>query len=723
MAVRTPGGTFGKYRIHRLIGRGGMGVVYLAEDETLGREVALKVLDRSVTSSEEFARRFHVEARTIANLEHPYIIRIHALEHVDDELAIDMEFVPGGSLADAEKAGPVPTTLALGYIRDTLLALACCHEEGIIHRDVKPSNLLIRNDGHAVLSDFGLAKLLAEYQTQSITQRTSSGMFLGTPRYAPPEAWDGKQPTPAWDVYSTGMVLYEAILGHSPYSAETPLSLMKEMLAKQIPPLHELVDGVSVELSNLVSAMLAHAPEERPANAGDVLECYERLPELSGGEAGRLTEPRTRLTPNYRRRLRRTHARAWWRERRETLRRTAWFAVFGVLAVAVVMAALAGLSFRTGRPQPPAAPAPSPVNEEDHLMYDTIDPMAQSALPNHWLMAPVPGTNDWEILAAETTHLWYMRGTPQTTGNALGFDGSWADYTDESARVFRYGTITGIGTWLRADEEMTATLTFRSLQDGSQFTKALLLRAASAPISVAEFVERIEAGSHAQALLYKELLPRNQSWAQTIESRFLCAISSRVFVPRLIDKTPIVDGTLDDALWHEFIADAGVEPGMAPPAADAIPATLRLRYDTQALYLAVEVQTKPVRPRLTITVLPRFGVPVPLSTRWAVRTEGGKVLAAERIVSGRSGPWPCNWNLREGGGDGAWTAEVQIPFAGIEELQSPQPGERWRINCQVSDGAKDANVPLVYWGSKQPLQAEHGVIIVFQGAETVRIER
>jgi len=721
MATLAPGLSFGKYRIQRMIGRGGMGIVYLAEDETLGRQIALKVLDHSVTSGEEFARRFRVEARTIANFQHPYIIQIHSLEHVGDEIAIDMEYVPGGSLADAEKAGPVPATLALACIRDTLLALACCHEEGIIHRDVKPSNLLIRSDGHAVLSDFGLAKLLAEYQTQSISQRTSSGMFLGTPRYAPPEAWDGQEPAPAWDVYSTGMVLYEAILGTSPYVAETPLSLMKEMLEKQIPPLHEQVEGVSLELSNLVAAMLARVPEDRPANAGEVLESYQRLPELAGGQAARLDETRTRLKTAPARRMRRAPARAWWREQRKALGRAARIAGGVVLVLAMVTAGFAVWSRRPSGSRPATPPA-APAASQDHLIFDSIDPMAHAALPNHWLMLRAPGSDQWEALAAETTRLWYVRASPQAESNDLAFGGSWAEYADPSARVFRYGTLTGTGTWLRISEEMAVTLNFRSLQDGSESTEAFFLRLAATPISTKDFIYRMELGSHAQALLYKELMPRNQAWAQVIESKFFCSVSPCATVPRLADKRPQIDGMLEDAVWRDFIAGAGTEPGMTPASVSAVPAELRLRYDNEALYLAFEAKQSVARPALTITVLPRFGVPVPLSERWAVRTEKDTVLAAEHLVSGRSAPWSCDWEIAEHVGDTAWTAEVRIPFAGIGEEESPKPGDRWRLNCQITDAAAGADFSSVYWGSEKPLQAELGVILVFQSAETVRGE-
>jgi len=720
MAVLPPGAGFGKYRILRLIGRGGMGVVYLAEDQTLGREVALKVLDRSVTASGDFAARFRVEARTIAGLEHPFIIRIHALEQIDEELAIDMEFVSGGSVADAEKAGPIPATLALGHLRDTLLALACCHEEGIIHRDVKPSNLLIRGDGHVVLSDFGLAKLLAEYQTESIAQRTSSGLFLGTPRYAPPEAWDGQPPTPAWDVFSTGMVLYEAIAGATPYSADTPLSLMKEMIEKRIPPLSEVVEGVSPELSELAADMLARVPEDRPPDAGEVLARLSTLPELSADQADDVARTQAHGHSAYQRRLRRLRARAWWRGWGEALRRMARPAFRGVAVVAVLAVVLAGLwSAFSWSSRGVPSPAP-PATDEGYRIFDTIEPVAQTLWPNHWIMTRLPDNNGWDVIAAASARLWRLQATPQATGAGLVFEGSWAEYTDTSARVFRYGTLSGNGRWLRPNEEMAATLTFTSLQDGSQSTQALILRTAANPITLAEYARRLEGSDHAQALIYKELIPRNQAWAEEVESRYLCAVSRRVTVPRRAGGVPEIDGNLDDPCWHDFIEAAGAAPGMAVTGEGDARATIRLRYDDDALYLAVAVRPIPVQPRLIITVLPRFGVPVAMSTRWAVRAEGGRVIAAQRLVADRSVPWSCDWTLADQREEDRWTAEARIPFAGIDERRSPRQGDRWRLNCQVTREEAGAEVTVATWGNADPLRAEHGLILVFQGAESAQ---
>jgi len=267
-----PNAFFGKYCIVQLVGRGGMGVVYLAEDTMLGRQVALKILDQGFTADRSFAERFRDEARFIASLEHPHIVGIHALEKVGDIWCIDMPFVRGGSLLDAFAASALTPTQVVRLCGQVLDALSCCHHSGMIHRDIKPANILLTDNSDAMISDFGLAKLLAEEQNALINSGSSSGMFMGTPKYAPPESWDGHQPTPAWDVYAVGMILYEGITGSSPYTAESPLALMKQMVSSSIPPLSEVKAGVSEPLSALVGRMLSGDPEVRPRTGSESLE-------------------------------------------------------------------------------------------------------------------------------------------------------------------------------------------------------------------------------------------------------------------------------------------------------------------------------------------------------------------------------------------------------------------------------------------------------------------
>lgn len=223
----------------------------------------------------------------MAGLEHPNIVPIHSFERLGDDLAIDMAYVAGGSLADAEESGRIRLNGVMQCAAQVLRALAACHASGIVHRDVKPSNILIADDGRALLSDFGLARLVAAHHKDAMRSSASSGFFLGTPRYAPPESWAGEEPTPAWDVYSMGVVLFEAAASRPPYDADSPLELIKQMTQAAPPALLDTADGASPELDSLVSAMMSPNAAERPQSAHEVLERLPGIPEFGPDTAGK----------------------------------------------------------------------------------------------------------------------------------------------------------------------------------------------------------------------------------------------------------------------------------------------------------------------------------------------------------------------------------------------------------------------------------------------------
>lgn len=712
MSGMQMGASFGKYRLIRLVGRGGMGVVYLAEDETLGRQVALKILDRGLTSAEQFAGRFRQEARTVASLEHPNIVHIHALERLGDDLVIDMPYISGGSLADAEAAGPMPAGLALGYLRDILLALACCHEAGIVHRDVKPSNILITADGRAVLSDFGLAKLMAEYHNLSLSQKTSSGFFLGTPRYAPPEAWDGFEPEPSWDVYSLGMVLYEALSGTVPYQATSPLSYMKELAERQVPPLSEILEGISPELSALTESMMVHDKTARPQSAGEVLEHLVRVPELeSGAKSLATTISRPRLTRAHRRRLREERLRLWFLMHRRQLANTL------LIALTLVVITLASIPLISKELGARAAPKPAAVSdgldwvEKGYGVFDTVDPDAQITWPRHLLLQAGESPEEYVAFAVEGTHLWYMHLRPQASGLVLTISGHWAEYGDATARVFRYGAISGTGRWLDRNVEAALTLRFQSLQDGSLWSHAYLMRASAGDVDRASFFGSVLSNQHFPVILNNELLPRHLTWAEEIESMFLCPFTGCISAAFLTDETGGVrlDGLLDEPAWTSPFL--GERPGLQ--AEEHAPAMLRTRYDKEALYLSLHAETVPQQPGVILTVLRQFDVPASQSAHWSAQFEGGNLISSRHAAGNRVMPWPCDWSMASVATDRAWNAEIRIPFAEFGESSNPEPGERWRVNCAIVSGGTPVPSPSIRWGAADTQRAELGFILVF----------
>ncbi|NIA14494.1 MAG: protein kinase [Nitrospiraceae bacterium] len=718
MELLAPGKRFGKYRILRHIGRGGMGVVYLAEDSDLGRRIALKVLDRDVTSSEDFEDRFRQEARVIAALDHPNIVIIHTLERVGDEIAIDMAYVDGGSLEDAEHGSGLTVYAALSHAHDVLKALACCHEAGIVHRDVKPSNILMAADGRALLSDFGLAKLLATHQTSSILTKSTTSLFIGTPQYAPPESWDGHEPAPTWDVYSTGVVLYEAIATRMPYDAETPYALIKQMIERPIPPLHEMAENVSPELSGLVANMMDRDPTMRPPDASEALARLALVPELTT-DVGRQSARTRFLKPKPRRRAAPRNPRLF-----TPARLKGW----GAVAVSVFVLIVAWTSGTywfervTNTPDTRRAiqPTPEPA-ASSYAVFDTVDTATQEVRPNHWLMRPGTEPATWDVVAFESTRLWCLRGRSEEDG-VLRLEGGWAEYADDTARVFRHGTVSGTARWLGASEDSSATLEFRSAQDGSRRSRVFLLRHRADSESDVSFLRRLEAAEHIQPIIYRELLPRKLAWAEHLEGLCASVLSPRVTVPRLSADAGGIDinGRLDEADWHLVHLSHDQPPGRLPAQAGETDGDLLLRYDERGLYIGLRVREALAAPNATIVLLNRHSVPLSHSPRWSVQIENGAIVASHHTAHGKSEAWTCAWQTAHAMLDDEWQAEVFVPFDNLNGAPPAQPGDRWRMNCAVSDtqsSKPSALIAVARWGYEEVPRAEHGAVLVFGAAD------
>jgi len=211
----------GKFEILQELGRGGFGTVYQARDLTLERTVALKVLHPQLAADLEFVHRFQREARNLAQIDHPRVVTIYEIGEIDGRIYIAMRYLPGGSLSDRLKAsGPIPPDEAVRLLDQVAQGLHAGHRRGIIHRDVKPGNILFDEDGQAVIADFGVARAV---QVSSIGTSSESGGAVGTPHYRPPELWRGSPPpSPASDVYSLACVCYEMLTGQLLFSGDTP---------------------------------------------------------------------------------------------------------------------------------------------------------------------------------------------------------------------------------------------------------------------------------------------------------------------------------------------------------------------------------------------------------------------------------------------------------------------------------------------------------------------
>jgi len=248
----------GRYRIERELGRGGMATVFLAHDEELERPVAVKLLAEHLAGDEDFRARFVREARLAGRLSHPNIVRVYDAGETDGRPFIVMEYVAGRSLADTGRL-PAARVVELGV--QACSGLQHAHDAGLVHRDVKPANLLVRADGVLKVADFGIARAAES------TRHTQIGTLLGTAAYLAPEQIGGDDATPSSDLYSLGAVLYELLAGRPPYS----FSSLAELAAKQsegmIEPVGDLAPGVPREVEAAVMHALARDPQFRPPSA------------------------------------------------------------------------------------------------------------------------------------------------------------------------------------------------------------------------------------------------------------------------------------------------------------------------------------------------------------------------------------------------------------------------------------------------------------------------
>ena len=257
----------GRYRITGRIARGGMATVYEAHDERLERTVALKVMHPGMGDDRAFAARFVREARSAAKLTHPNVVAVYDQGTDDGTVFLVMEMVPGETLRDViGRQSPMPPARALAYLEPVLAALATAHRAGLMHRDVKPENVLIGRHGEVKVADFGLARAVT-----ADTQHTATGVLIGTVSYLAPElVVEGRSDARA-DVYSAGVMLYELLTGRKPHTGESPIQVAYKHVHEDVPAPSRIVPGIPAYVDALVARATARERDLRPADAGVLL--------------------------------------------------------------------------------------------------------------------------------------------------------------------------------------------------------------------------------------------------------------------------------------------------------------------------------------------------------------------------------------------------------------------------------------------------------------------
>ena len=255
------GAMLGEYEVEALIGRGAMGTVYLARDTKLNRLVALKVLLGSLARTPSLVKQFHREARAAAPLKHPGIVRIYSAGTEGGTPYIAMEFVDGEPLDRfLKRRGKVSWQVALHVGAKLAQALDCAHRGRVIHRDVKPSNVMLDRKGNVRLTDFGIASIQSDGQAPS-----PGAAVLGTPQYMSPEQVTGGDVGPSTDLFALGVMLYQMISGEMPFRGETSIALIKSISEDRPPRLNELDPSIPDDVARLVAYLIEKRPESRPA--------------------------------------------------------------------------------------------------------------------------------------------------------------------------------------------------------------------------------------------------------------------------------------------------------------------------------------------------------------------------------------------------------------------------------------------------------------------------
>src|SRR5437870_1810644 len=279
------GQTIDHYKISESIGAGGMGEVYLATDIVAGRKAALKLLPLRFTGDADRLKRFQQEARAVVGLNHPNILTAYEIGEDHSVHYIASELIEGETLRQRLTRGPMQLSEAVDVALQVASALAAAHQAGIVHRDIKPENIMLRPDGYVKVLDFGIAKLAestfakatADGAGSATLAETNLGSILGTVRYMSPEQTCGAPVDKRTDIWSLGVVLYEMVTGHAPFTGDTPREVMSAILEKEPPPLTSYIRHTPSELQQIVSKTLRKDRRERYQSAGEMLQALKNL--------------------------------------------------------------------------------------------------------------------------------------------------------------------------------------------------------------------------------------------------------------------------------------------------------------------------------------------------------------------------------------------------------------------------------------------------------------
>lgn len=716
----------GKYAIQRELGRGGMGVVYLATDTDLGREIALKMVQPSLARDDRSLARFKKEARAVAALSHPNIVHINALTEIDGVLLIEMPILPRGSLRDASRSSMSPGIVA--SILDSILdALGCCHENGIIHRDVKPSNILFDGNGVPKLSDFGAVALLENDWAAGQGERTMTLSFSGTPQYCCPEAWDGQPPTPRWDLYALGMVARELLEGETAQALSSPLSHIRKLLETEEVPIRELVPSLSEPFGTLLDQLCARDPEKRPQSAAEAQALLRETTEYQhviDSDVQTIDVGRT-VRGIFRKRGK---IRSPWTRHLQPVFRAAPWVLVGVLGLLTVTLALNRKAVpASGAPEARESrrlTAPPPAIQEESFQQETPEAAAlvklvreavagRSAIYTvraagapgeaaNFIVRNAPEGGTVSVLGIMNAYLHCLTLTPGAEGAPYTVSGFAGDYAIGGVPVLRLARVKGEAQWSGLlTDGFWLHLSYMSELAQEDWHEAMLAEPDGGELTDTELIVDWESHPVAMPFLFRELSPRFPLPLAPALEMLPAVANSRI-------AAELGQATRDVAAAERLEAARALFSASLPGRPFAAGSWLAVDREDGALRVVLGVPGG-APSGIDLCVLPRYGVPLEDSPYLQLAMHDGAWSAA-RVKGAERTPVA-----------GGWTAEVLarpdghlvVITLGAEALYwggHPVPGEWHRLNALVEQGG-GGEIVHHEWGWPEIGALRHGALV------------
>jgi serine/threonine protein kinase len=706
----------GKYRIIGELGRGGMGVVYLAEDMNLSRQVSLKFLQGAISEDSTFKERFKREAQLVSSIVHPNIVQIHSLDELDGHLLIDMEYVEGQSLSGLMSDGPLSTSLASHLALDVLQGLAVCHRSGVIHRDIKPSNILLNTSGQGKIVDFGIATALADSGSNALAHGESTMVFMGTPRYTPPEAWEERAADVRWDVYALGVMMHEALTGAPAYNAKTMLSLMYEITSSPLPPIQSRVDGISSDLADVLNRMVAPDPENRIDSAEVAMKLIQECREATAYTA----YDAPTITISIPKALKR-------KSEGGSLNRYAWVAaLIGIATVSTLIGS--AMMLRDPKTQSTPAQQASLASESGFVLPTGATPIAgvQSLEAVHvWRAEQVgaPEGRAWTLYTDSSsdgisemygfTDRSLIHVTVNQSDTRFTVEGHWAEYPNAAHTGFQSGTITGSGVQHGNAQGFTLTTLFHSDRDRSRTEETYYVSPNTDFTDKQSFVYAIESSEWLMPLMEYEIRSRRLSLGVEMKKLFPAMHDQRVNAPRTLNNPEFsVDGVLDEELWTKRYFGTGGRLGELQPSNVETATPMLVRHDGNTLYLGLVLSVdEGESANAHLTLRQTVEKPLGNSPQTELSVDKDGQVEVRHCVGGIESPIANTWEVASSLSDGVWSIEIRVPLV-KEVIRNDGTGmlDTIRLSCETTIGGEDGP----YWGAGKDESVAHGALIFLE---------